>query len=300
MPPAGPPARDDRTRALLRRVRRAVALASRRSSAEAAGAYCSTFKGQGLDFAELGEYVAGDDVRHIDWSATARTGRAFVRRYHEDREGTVLLVVDRGATMNFGSGIERKAETAAQAAALLALLAVSNRDRVGLVTYGEAGPLSLAPAKGLTRAMRVVREVMQAGESVDRPFGLAEALNRAGRLLRRPAMVLLVGDFLAADGLEGLGVLAARHEVLTLAIRDPLERQLPVAGLVRIAGVGVVDTCDAGLRERYAAARRAAEVEVRQLLNRKGVGLVELEAGDDPLPAVMAWLRRRARQRQGW
>ena len=148
--------------------------------------------------------------------------------------------------------------------------------------------------------MRVVREVMQPGEPGGEPFGLASALNRAGRLLRRPAMILLVGDLLGAEGLEPLGTLATRHEVLTLAVRDSLERSLPNAGLLRIEGVGVIDTADASLRARYAAERAGAEAGVRQYLSRKGVGLVEIEAGNDPLPPVMAWLHRRARQRQGW
>ena len=163
----GPAPAEARTRDLLARVRRAVALASRMSSSEAAGAYRSTFKGQGLDFAELDEYSPGDDVRHIDWNATGRMGKPFVRRYHEEREGTVMLVVNRGRQMHFGSSQWRKADTAAEAAALLAVLAVRNRDRVGLVTYGEEQPMGLAPAKGMDPAMRIIREVLVGGAGED-------------------------------------------------------------------------------------------------------------------------------------
>jgi len=294
----GPASTEARTRDLLARVRRAVALASRMSSSEAAGAYRSTFKGQGLDFAELDEYSPGDDVRHIDWNATGRMGKPFVRRYHEEREGTVMLVVNRGRQMHFGSNQWRKADTAAEAAALLAVLAVRNRDRVGLVTYGEEQPMGLAPAKGMDPAMRIIREVLVAPESSDSVEPLARAIERCGRLLRRSAMVIVIGDLLTAEELTDLPILAARHEVLCLAVRDPLERALPNAGLVRLEGVGLVDTSDAGLRARYAAQREQAEAEVRQAAARCGAGLVELVAGEDPLPAVMAWLRRRAGRRR--
>ncbi len=289
---------EERTRDLLARVRRAVALASRMSSAEAAGAYRSTFKGQGLDFAELDEYSPGDDVRHIDWNATGRMGKPFVRRYHEEREGTVMLVVNRGRQMHFGSRPMRKVDTAAEAAALLAVLAVRNRDRVGLVTYGEEHPMGLAPAKGMDPAMRIIREVLVPPEVTDVVEPLGRAIERCGRLLRRNAMVILIGDLLAAHELADLPLLAARHEVLCLAVRDPLERELPNAGLIRLEGVGLVDTSDAGLRERYHQQRQHAEAEVRKAVARCGAGLVELVAGDDPLPAVMSWLRQRAAGRR--
>jgi uncharacterized protein (DUF58 family) len=283
-----------KTSDLLARVRRAVALASRMSSAEVAGAYRSTFKGQGLDFAELGEYNPGDDVRHIDWNATARLGKPFVRRYHEEREGTVMLVVDRGPGMHFGSGDLRKVDSAAEAAALLAVLAVRNRDRVGLVTYGEAQPLGLAPAKGMDPALRIVREVLVQTPPSALGESLRAGLERSARLLRRKAMVVVIGDFLSCEGLDALPLLAARHEVLCLAVRDPLERALPNAGMLRISGVGLVDSSDAGLRRRYAEHRLNAEADVRRAVSRCGAGLIELVAGEDPLPAVMAWLRRRS------
>ena len=132
------------------------------SSAEAAGAIVDV---QGASrFAEPDEYRPGDDVRHIDWNATGRMGKPFVRRYHEEREGTVMLVVHRGRQMHFGSSAQRKVDTAAEAAALLAVLAVRNRDRVGLVTFGEPNPMGLAPAKGMDPAMRIIREVLVSPE----------------------------------------------------------------------------------------------------------------------------------------
>ena len=280
------------------RVRRAVALASRMSSAEAAGAYRSTFKGQGLDFAELDEYRPGDDVRHIDWNATGRMGKPFVRRYHEEREGTVMLVVHRGRQMHFGSSAQRKVDTAAEAAALLAVLAVRNRDRVGLVTFGDPNPMGGAPAKGMDPAMRIIREVLVSPEYSREVEPISGAIERCARLLRRNAMVVLIGDFLDVDQVDALPLLAARHEVLCLAVRDPLERALPNAGLLRVEGLGVIDTSDSALRARYRSERERAEAEVRQAVARCGAGLVELVAGDDPLPALMAWLRRRAAQRR--
>lgn len=292
---------ESQSRFLLKRVRKAVALASRASNAESAGAYRSTFKGSGLDFAELTEYRPGDEVRHIDWNASARAGRPFVRRFHEEREGNVLLVVDRSKRMHFGSGESLKVETAAVVAALVSILATRNRDRVGLLTFGEEEPLTLQPDKGLTRAIRIVREVL-----VPRPAGAAhgadldEALDRAGRLLRRRSLIILIGDLLEPEGLEKLIHLNSRHEVLCVAIRDALECRLPAAGLLQIDGVGLVDSSDRALRRRYAALRAGRMEAVRKALSKAGIEGLELRAGDDPLGPVLNWFQRRARRQRGW
>ena len=289
------------SRELLKRVREAVALASRASNAESAGAYRSTFRGSGLDFAELDEYRPGDEVRHIDWNASARAGRPFVRRFHEEREGHVLLVVDRSHRMHFGSRETLKVQTAAVIAAVVAILAVRNRDRVGLLTFGEDEPLSLAPTKGLQRAIRVVREVLiprpssRAGEG-----DLVEALERLGRLTRRRSLVIVISDFLAPDGLEALTRLNSRHELLCVAIRDDLEWELPSAGLLQIEGVGLVDSSDGALRRRYAEGRAEQMHAVRSQLAKGGVDGLELRAGDDPVAPLLGWLQGRARRQRGW
>ena len=154
--------------------------------------------------------------------------------------------------------------------------------------------MGLAPAKGMDPAMRIIREVLVPQPVSDKGETLAEALTRTGRLLRRNAMVIVIGDLLSAEHLHALPLLAARHEVLCLAVRDPLERALPNVGLLRLEGVGLIDTSDAGLRRRYAEQRQQAEAEVRSAVSRCGAGLIDLVAGDDPLPAVMSWLRSRA------
>ncbi|MEC7750041.1 MAG: DUF58 domain-containing protein [Myxococcota bacterium] len=292
---------ESQSRELLKRVRQAVALASRASTAESAGAYRSTFRGSGLDFAELDEYRPGDEVRHIDWNASARAGRPFVRRFHEEREGHVLLVVDRSHRMHFGSRDTLKVQTAAVVAAVVAILAVRNRDRVGLLTFGEDDPLSLAPTKGLQRAIRVVREVLTPRSVSDSTQSdLTEALERASRLARRRALIIVIGDFLQAEGLETLTRLNNRHELLCVAVRDDLEWELPAAGLVQIEGVGLVDSSDGRLRRRYAKRRTEQMAEVRTQLAKAGVDGLELRAGEDPVAPLLNWLQGRARRQRGW
>ena len=154
--------------------------------------------------------------------------------------------------------------------------------------------MGLAPAKGMDPAMRIIREVLVPPPTAEDGETLAEALARTGRLLRRNALVIVIGDLLSAEHLHALPLLAARHEVLCLAVRDALERSLPNVGMLEIEGAGLVDTSDAGLRKRYAQQREQAEADVRSAVSRCGAGLVELVAGEDPLPAVMNWLRRRA------
>ena len=292
---------ESQSRELLKRVRQAVAMASRASNAESAGAYRSTFRGSGLDFAELDEYRPGDEVRHIDWNASARAGRPFVRRFHEEREGHVLLVVDRSHRMHFGSGERLKVQSAAVIAAVVSILAVRNRDRVGLLTFGEDEPLTLAPTKGLQHAIRLVREVLIPRASSRADAGdLPEALERAARLTRRRALIIVISDFLEAKGLERMARLNSRHELLCVAVRDDLECELPAAGLLQIEGVGLVDSSDAALRRRYADLRAQQAAEVRSELAKGGVDGLELRAGDDPVAPLLNWLQSRARRQRGW
>ena len=222
-------------------------------------------RGRSSRAAELDEYRPGDDVRHIDWNATGRMGKPFVRRYHEEREGTVMLVVHPHRQMHFGSSAQRKVDTAAEAAALLAVLAVRNQDRVGLVTFGEPNPMGLAPAKGMDPAMRIIRELVLVSDEYSREVEpISGAIERCARLLRRSAMELRSATSSTSTRWMRCRCSLWRHEVLCLAVRDPLERALPNAGLLRVEGLGVIDTSDSALRARYRSERERAEAEVRQ------------------------------------
>ncbi|MCA1808027.1 MAG: DUF58 domain-containing protein, partial [Lentisphaerae bacterium] len=186
------------------------------------GAYHSVFKGRGMEFDEVREYVPGDDVRDIDWNVTARMGHPFVKRFCEERELTIIFLVDISGSMCFGSRRRSKAEVAAELTGLLALSAIKNQDKVGLVLFSDRIERYVPPRKGRTAAMRLVREVL-AAEETRRPTDLAAALEFLSRVQKRRAVVFLISDFMAGDYERALRVAARRHDLIGCTVGDPLE-----------------------------------------------------------------------------
>jgi uncharacterized protein (DUF58 family) len=195
------------------------------------GAYHAVFKGRGMEFAEVREYAPGDEVRTIDWNVTARMGAPYVKKFVEERDLTLLLVVDVSGSQEFGSRYLLKRDYAAELAAVLAFSAVSNHDRVGAVIFSDRVEGYVPPGRGRDHALRIVRDLL-AREPAGRGTDLASALRFAQRVLRRRGIVAVVSDF-QADGWErALGVLRRRHDVVALHLRDPREEELPAVGLV--------------------------------------------------------------------
>jgi len=238
---------------LLAQVRR-LTIRSRRAVEEVfSGAYRSAFRGTGLEFAEVREYVPGDDVRTIDWNVTARHSRPFVKRFEEERELTVVVALDLSGSLRFGSRWRTKRDAGAEAGALVALAASRNRDRVGLLLFTDRIELYLPPSKSRARSLRIVRELL-AFEPQGVGTGLAPALAFLGRVLRRRAVVFLISDWFADSFDKELQLLARRHEIVTVEVEDPLEESIPDRGLLlaRDLETGAVRTVDFGV----SAARR--------------------------------------------
>ncbi|HXE58257.1 MAG TPA: DUF58 domain-containing protein [Gemmatimonadales bacterium] len=265
-----------------------------------AGEYSSAFRGRGVEFAEVREYQPGDDVRSIDWNVTARLGTTYVKRFLEERELTVVFAVDASASLGFGSRVRSKARLAAEVAAVLALAAAANNDRVGALFFTDGPERFVPPGKGRRHALRVISELLS---FAPRSPGtdLRAALEHLAALLRRRTVVFLVSDFLAADYHGPLERLARRHDVVALGLRDPRERELPAAGLVALrepesGRVRWVDTDSARVRERFAA--RAAELDraLEEELRRRGVELIRLETDRSYAEPLLAFFRRRERE----
>jgi uncharacterized protein (DUF58 family) len=303
------PADAARVRRVMDQVRRIEIRTRRLVDDSLAGHYRSVFRGRGLDFDSVREYVAGDDVRAIDWNVTARVpGRAFVKQFHEERELTVWLLVDVSASGDFGAGEGTKRERAAEVACVLALSAVRNDDRVGLIVFSDRIEARIPPGRGRSHVMRVVREILTcrpAGRGTD----LAGAVELAGRLARRRSVMFLVSDFeLPDDGGQARAALeraarpvAARHDLVALEIRDPHERALPNLGLVTLEDaetgqVVLVDTGRRRTRERFAALAAAREAEARQALRRLGVEVLALDTARPYEPALLAFFQARERR----
>lgn len=286
---------------LLAQVRR-LTIRSRRAVEEIfSGAYRSAFRGQGLEFAEVREYVPGDDVRSIDWNVTARAGRPFVKRFDEERELTVVVALDLSGSLAFGSRARAKRDAAAEAGALLALAAARNRDRVGLLLFTDRVELYLPPGKSRARALRIARELL-AFEPEGKGTNVAGALEFLHRVLRRRAVVFLLSDWRATAFDRPLSLLARKHDVVALDVADPLERDAPARGLLRIRDLETGRTAwvDASSRAargawRASVARRGKELD--QVFRRAGVPRISLDAERPAAPVLIRYFERRAAAR---
>jgi len=286
---------------LLAQVRR-LTIRSRRAVEEVfSGAYRSAFRGQGLEFAEVREYVPGDDIRSIDWNVTARAGHPFVKRFEEERELTVVVALDLSASLDFGSRARAKRDAAAEAGALLALAAARNRDRVGLLLFTERVELYLPPGKSRSRALRIARELL-AFEPEGKGTDVAGALGFLHRVLRRRAVVFLLSDWRAASFDRPLSLLARKHDVVALDVADPLEREAPARGLLRVRDLETGRTAwvDASSRAargawRATVARRGQELD--QIFRRAGVPRLSLDAERPVAPVLIRFFERRSAAR---
>jgi uncharacterized protein (DUF58 family) len=297
------------TKAMLDRIRRLDIRTRRMMNDSVAGEYHSVFKGRGMDFDEVREYVPGDEVRAIDWNVTARAGHPFVKKYAEERELNILLLVDISASGNFGSGTQSKRELAAELASLLALSAIRNSDKVGLLLYTDRIEEYLPPTKGRRHVMRVVREILY-HSAKGRGTDTVKALEVAGHVLHRRAIVFLISDFQsngdaakARDALRrAMRQTNRRHDLIAVQIEDPRERDLPDVGLLSLedaeSGEMVeLDTSDVSVRERF---NQEAVTRVKKLLGdirSEGVDTLELKTNAPYLPALQRFFKSRGRKR---
>jgi len=221
------------TQELMKHVRRIKVVTTKLVDEHISGEYQSVFRGQGIEFDEVREYVPGDDVRSIDWNVTARMGHLFVKRFCEERELTIIFLVDISGSMCFGSGDRSKAELAAELTSLLALSAIKNQDKVGMILFSDRIEKYIPPRKGRTAAMRLVREVL-AAEETRRQTNIAEALQFLNKVQKRRAVIFLISDFMAKDYEKELRVMARRHDLIACPISDPREHELPDVGLLEV------------------------------------------------------------------
>lgn len=271
-----------------------------------AGEYSSVFKGSGMEFEEVREYAPGDEIRSIDWNVTARMGKPFVKRYVEERELTIWFLVDLSASGSFGSRSQLKSETAAEFCALLAFAAIRNNDKVGLVVFTDRVELSIAPSKGRTHVLRLIRELLRFAPQ-GRGTDLGTALEYLGRVTHKRGVVFLVSDFLtpaplAQEGGKRLRILARRHDLVAVVVGDARERELPNVGLIELedAETGervLLDTSSAKVRREYASAARRRLEALRDFFRVTGIDQVEVLTGQDYVRDLRTLFRRRGRKR---
>ncbi len=262
-----------------------------------AGEYHSVFKGRGMEFDEVREYAPGDEIRSIDWNVTARMGRPFVKRYVEERELTVLFVVDLSASGAFGSRTQTKNEVAAELCALLAFSAIRNNDKVGLVVFTDRIERFIPPKKGQSHVLRLIRELLSF-KPTGRGTNIAQALDYLGRIAQRKAIVFLVSDFLDENYDRPLRVLAHRHDLVAVSVDDPREKSLPDVGLIELEDneTGervIVDTSSRDVRTRFAAQARRRAAERTEMFRSTAVDEIHVTAGQDYVRDLMLFFRKR-------
>jgi uncharacterized protein (DUF58 family) len=271
-------------------------------NARFAGEYKSVFKGQGMEFAEVREYQPGDEVRAIDWNVTARMRRPFVKRYVEERELTVLLVVDCSGSASVGTGARFKREVAAEVAAAFSLLAVRTNDRVGAVLFTDKVDLAIPPKKGRRHALRVLRDVLT-HESPGATTNLAGALSYARRAMRHRSVVFLLSDFVAPSFEKELRLLARRHDVVAVTLEDPGERVLPDIGVTRLvdpeSGESIeIDTSDERVRAHFMRSVLAERDARRKMFRGLAVDEIVVRTDADIARPLVAFFRARERRRR--
>jgi len=265
-----------------------------------AGQYQSVFKGRGMEFSEVRLYQPGDEIRTIDWNVTARTGVPHVKRYAEERELTVMLLVDASASTVFGSVRQTKSALATELGAVLAFSAITNNDKVGLVMFTDRIESALPPRKGTHHVLRVIREVLSlrpAGRGTDIPA----ALEHLAHVTKRRCIVFLVSDFISPGFHHALRMAARRHDVIAVVLEDPREATLPAVGLVELeeAETGeryVVDTGSARVREAFARQATAARAERDRMLRAADVDAIVVQTHRPYAEALLRFFRMRERR----
>jgi len=299
----------EQTREILKKVRRIEIHTKRLVNDTLAGQYHSVFKGRGMNFDSVREYSPGDEVRTIDWHVTARAGRPFVKKFVEERERTLVLMVDVSASEDFGSGAQSKRELAAELASVLAFSAIRNTDKVGLVLFTDQVELYVPPRKGRRHGLRIVREIL-GFEPQSRGTDLVNALDFVNDVASRRSVVFLVSDFQAPGALgDSLPALRKairqtnrRHDLVALPIDDAREHALPDVGIITIEDAESgelieIDTANENLRRRFAEVARDRTAELQRAFNSEAVDSLRITTDQSYVAPLMAFFKNRQRKR---
>jgi uncharacterized protein (DUF58 family) len=287
------------TKEIFKKIRRLELTTRRMVETAFAGQYHSVFRGRGMNFDDFRPYQFGDEIRSIDWNVTARMGEAFVRKYVEERELTVLLLVDISASGGFGSVSASKREVAAEVASLLAFCAIRNNDNVGLLLFTDRTELYIPPKRGRTHTLRIIREILFF-EPLGHGTDLARPLEFINRVTTRRAVIFLLSDFQANNFEKPLSICGRRHDLIAVPIEDPGEWQIPPVGIVEVQDpeTGIRSKIDFSNSEMRRVFARLADEQRKgrdALLRRNKIGMIPLRTDQDYFPALRTFFLRRQR-----
>lgn len=264
-----------------------------------AGAYHSIFKGRGLEFEDVRAYEPGDDVRNIDWNVTARMNYPYIKNFREERELTVMLVVDISASSRFSSTQRLKSELIAEVGAILALSAIKNNDRVGLLLFSGEVELYLSPKRGLRHVLRVIRELLffaPKNAGTDMP----KALSFLGKVQRKQSVCFLISDFLFSDYSHEASLIAKRHDLIAISINDPVEKKFPAIGLVNLRDLEsgkevLIDSSHHPIQEGFQQRSREHIEKQKALMQKIGASFIGIQTDQDHLKSLRQFFMLRGR-----
>lgn len=290
---------------VLQAVRRIEIATKRAVNAELAGRYHSVFKGQGMAFSEVRPYSPGDDVRHIDWNVSARhqDQGLFVKQFIEERELTVMLIVDMSASGTFGTRGKKKRQVLAKLGAMLAFSAIKNNDRVGLILFTKEVELFLPPRKGKKHVLRVIREIVEF-EPKHRSTNLNEALAFFSRVMKRKTVCFVLSDWLDQGWEKPLKLAMMRHDIVAARIADPAEMKLPNLGLIEIqdaetAEVQLIDSASASVRAAFERQQALRRDHSKKRLQQLGCDLIDVFTDEDHVAPLVRFFRTRSARMRG-
>ncbi len=286
---------------LLKKVRRIQITSSHMVNDLLAGEYHSVFKGRGMEFDEVREYQPGDDVRTIDWNVTARTGKPYIKKFVEEREMTVMLIVDASASEQFGTRKQFKNEVAAEVSALLAFSAIKNNDKVGLVIFTNKIEKYIPPKKGVKHVVRVIREILYFTPQ-NQGTDLTEALKFLSSVTKRRTVTFFISDFIDRGFDRALRIANKRHDVIAISLNDEREVEMPDIGIVELmdAETGeclLVDTADHEVRKQYAALARKALKEREKVFQACDVDHIAITTGQAYIEAIVRFFKMREKRK---
>ncbi|MCM4159132.1 DUF58 domain-containing protein [Antarcticibacterium flavum] len=285
------------TKELLKKVRKIEIKTRRLSNHVFGGEYHSTFKGRGMTFSEVRGYQFGDDVRSIDWNVTARYNEPFVKVFEEERELTMMLVVDVSGSELFGSKEQFKKEVITEIAAILAFSATQNNDKIGLLLFSDKPELFIPPKKGRSHVLRIIRELLEF-EPTGKETNLAEALKYVSNLIKKKAIIFILSDFLTDDYSHTLKILSGKHDVTGIRVYDEREQSIPNVGLVQMLDresgeLIMVNTGSKSVRNAYGAYFQDRENYFRDSFSKSGAGMLSTMVGESYVKKLLGYFKTR-------
>lgn len=286
------------TRELLKKVRKIEIKTRRLSDHLFSGAYHSSFKGKGMSFSEVREYTFGDDVRAIDWNVTARFHKPFVKVFEEERELTMMLMVDISGSENIGSRQELKREMITEICATLVFSATKNDDKVGMIMFSDQVELYVPPKKGKSHILRIIRELINY-EGKSNRTSLSTGLEFLAGVMKKKAIVFILSDFMDKGYEKPLRIVARKHDLTTIRIHDPLEEKLPNVGVVQVQDtetgqVGFINTSSSRVRSAYRKNYMSYIQYFHNIVKKISAGMIEIETGTSYVKKLLVYFKQRS------